>query len=290
MSLVAQCLRGSSPVPRSNSRFRLKARENEVRRSRVWSAATVQSSELRAAHIAAVHASAGPSTPPGKQHEEQRAEWKTQRRQVRTGPHTALYAPALSSKSEGWGAQPAPRHRVTVCAQDLPDMLGGILHPGVPQCPNTSSRAASPRTGCCTPTPTPHAARLAARHPPPAAPTGPPMPLDCEDPVLLQQLQVFCMYVANFNFLTPYNQVQRRLGRPNQNLHYSIKPAFDDPSNQELLAKLQQLGSANFTGDANTISHHSMQLAVEGRGAGVGSKRLAGCATQGQGEHHMSTC
>ncbi|GFH23231.1 hypothetical protein HaLaN_20816 [Haematococcus lacustris] len=30
MSLVAQCLRGSGPVPRSKSRFRLKARENEV--------------------------------------------------------------------------------------------------------------------------------------------------------------------------------------------------------------------------------------------------------------------
>ncbi|KAJ9521916.1 hypothetical protein QJQ45_024786 [Haematococcus lacustris] len=34
MSLVAQCLRGSGPVPRSKSRFRLKARENKVRRSR----------------------------------------------------------------------------------------------------------------------------------------------------------------------------------------------------------------------------------------------------------------
>ncbi|KAJ9531867.1 hypothetical protein QJQ45_022023 [Haematococcus lacustris] len=34
MSLVAQCLRGSGPVPRSKSRIRLKARENEVRRSR----------------------------------------------------------------------------------------------------------------------------------------------------------------------------------------------------------------------------------------------------------------
>ncbi|KAJ9531676.1 hypothetical protein QJQ45_021823 [Haematococcus lacustris] len=30
MSLVAQCLRGSGPVPRSKSRFRLKARENKV--------------------------------------------------------------------------------------------------------------------------------------------------------------------------------------------------------------------------------------------------------------------
>ncbi|KAJ9533714.1 hypothetical protein QJQ45_026827 [Haematococcus lacustris] len=34
MSLVAQCLRGSGPVPRSKIRFRLKARENKVRRSR----------------------------------------------------------------------------------------------------------------------------------------------------------------------------------------------------------------------------------------------------------------
>ncbi|KAJ9506623.1 hypothetical protein QJQ45_003860 [Haematococcus lacustris] len=97
------------------------------------------------------------------------------------------------------------------------------------------------------PTLRPPSARLAARHPPPAAPTGPPMPLDSEDPVLLQQLKVFCLYFANSNFLTPYNQLQRRLGRARQNKHFSIKPAFDDPSNQELLAKLQQLGSANFT-------------------------------------------
>ncbi|KAJ9508314.1 hypothetical protein QJQ45_011822 [Haematococcus lacustris] len=42
----------------------------------------LESSELRAAHIASVHVSAGLSTPPGKQREERRAEWKTQRRQV----------------------------------------------------------------------------------------------------------------------------------------------------------------------------------------------------------------
>ncbi|GFH22019.1 hypothetical protein HaLaN_19418 [Haematococcus lacustris] len=54
----------------------------------------------------------------------------------------------------------------------------------------------------------------------------------------------------------------RLKARENKNKHFSIKPAFDDPSNQELLAKLQQLGSANFTGDHNTISHHSMQLVV----------------------------
>ncbi|GFH27495.1 hypothetical protein HaLaN_25825 [Haematococcus lacustris] len=73
MSLVAQCLRGSGPVPRIKSRIQLKDRGNK-------------SGELRAAHIATVYASAGPSTPPGKQREERRAEWKTQRRQVRTRP------------------------------------------------------------------------------------------------------------------------------------------------------------------------------------------------------------
>ncbi|KAJ9529222.1 hypothetical protein QJQ45_007878 [Haematococcus lacustris] len=118
-----------------------------------------------------------------------------------------------------------------------------------------------PEPAPAPPTLRPPSARLAARHPPPAAPTGPPLPLDSEDPTMLQQLQVFCMYFANSTFLTPYNQLQRRLGRARQNKHFSLKPAFDDPSNQELLAKLQQLGSTKLTGDHNTISHHSMQLA-----------------------------
>ncbi|KAJ9514670.1 hypothetical protein QJQ45_028450, partial [Haematococcus lacustris] len=48
------------------------------------------SSELRSAHIAAVHASVGPTTPPGKQREERRAEWKTQRRQVIKVPGGAV--------------------------------------------------------------------------------------------------------------------------------------------------------------------------------------------------------
>ncbi|KAJ9524499.1 hypothetical protein QJQ45_019541 [Haematococcus lacustris] len=104
-----------------------------------------------------------------------------------------------------------------------------------------------PEPAPAPPTLRPPSVRLAARHPPPAAPTGPPMPLDSEDPVLLQQLKVFCLYFANSNFLTPYNQLQRRLGRTGQNKHFSIKQTFDHPSNQELLAKLQQLGSANFT-------------------------------------------
>ncbi|KAJ9525335.1 hypothetical protein QJQ45_003289 [Haematococcus lacustris] len=84
-------------------------------------------------------------------------------------------------------------------------------------------------------------ARLAA-----LAPTGPPLPLDCEDPVMLRHLKDFCKFFANPNFKTVYNQLQRRL----------------DPSNQALLAKLQDLGSINLMGDANTIDAHSMQLAV----------------------------
>ncbi|KAJ9523889.1 hypothetical protein QJQ45_020089 [Haematococcus lacustris] len=83
-------------------------------------------------------------------------------------------------------------------------------------------------------------ARLAALAP--AAPTGPPLPLDCEDPTMMRQLKDFCKFFANPNFKTVYNQLQRRLGR---NRHPMLMPAFEDPSNQALLAKLQELGSIN---------------------------------------------
>ncbi|KAJ9505589.1 hypothetical protein QJQ45_007287 [Haematococcus lacustris] len=81
-------------------------------------------------------------------------------------------------------------------------------------------------------------ARLAALAP--AAPTGPPLPLDCEDPLMLRQLKDFCMFFANPNFKTCYNQLQRRHVR---NRHPMLMPAFEDPSNQALVAKLQELGS-----------------------------------------------
>ncbi|KAJ9523597.1 hypothetical protein QJQ45_007330 [Haematococcus lacustris] len=100
-------------------------------------------------------------------------------------------------------------------------------------------------------------ARLAALAP--AAPTGPPLPLDCEDPLMLRQLKDFCMFFANPNFKTCYNQLQRRLGSKR---HPMLRPAFEDPSNQALLAKLQELGSINLAGFHNTIDAHSMQLAV----------------------------
>ncbi|KAJ9518561.1 hypothetical protein QJQ45_018536 [Haematococcus lacustris] len=259
----------------------------------VWSTATVQSGELRAAHIAAVHASAGPSTPPGKQREEQRAEWKTQRRQVRTRtrlvcPRTVCLGPtmlpmkvACQSADCNWlqvikvpggsvlrGCKKTKRKlmehfqlraevhsqlRLAICSAAM-DMDWDPEDEAEPE--------PEPEPAPTPPTLRPPSARLTARHPPPAAPTGPPVPLDIEDPAMLQQLQVFCMYFANSTFLTPYNQLQRRLGRAGQNKHFSLKSAFDDPSNKELLAKLQQLGSTKLTGDHNTISHHSMQLAV----------------------------
>ncbi|KAJ9516508.1 hypothetical protein QJQ45_011141 [Haematococcus lacustris] len=78
-------------------------------------------------------------------------------------------------------------------------------------------------------------ARLAAMAP--AAPTGPPLPLDCEDPLMLRQLKDFCKFFANPNFKTCYNQLQRRLVR---NRHPMLMPAFEDPSNQALVAKLQE--------------------------------------------------
>ncbi|KAJ9510747.1 hypothetical protein QJQ45_027623 [Haematococcus lacustris] len=100
-------------------------------------------------------------------------------------------------------------------------------------------------------------ARLAALAP--AAPTGPLLPLDCEDPVMLRQLMDFCMFFSNPNYKTCYNQLQRRHVR---HRHPMLMPAFEDPSNQALLAKLQELGSINLAGYHNTIDAHSMQLAV----------------------------
>ncbi|GFH31470.1 hypothetical protein HaLaN_30527, partial [Haematococcus lacustris] len=41
-----------------------------------------------------------------------------------------------------------------------------------------------------------------------------------------------------------------------------LMPVFEDPNNQVLVAKLQELGSINLRGDKNTIGAHSMQLAV----------------------------
>ncbi|KAJ9516459.1 hypothetical protein QJQ45_011192 [Haematococcus lacustris] len=272
MSLEAQCLRESGPVPRSKSRFRLKARENKVRPSR---------SVVRCKCAVRVIKVPGGAVLRGCK--------KTKREllahfQLRAGIHSQLRVIAslyvlrifltclVGYSTPGYPSAPTPPAVQPPRALDaaplpplplrVPAQPASMDMDWEPEPDPDPEPEPEPEPAPAPPTLRPPSARLAARHPPPAAPTGPPMPLDSEDPVLLQQLMVFCLYFANSNFLTPYNQLQRWLGRARQNKHFSIKPAFDDPSNQELLAKLQQLGSANFTGDHNTISHHSMQLAV----------------------------
>ncbi|KAJ9526068.1 hypothetical protein QJQ45_009524 [Haematococcus lacustris] len=93
-----------------------------------------------------------------------------------------------------------------------------------------------------------------------------------------EPLKDFCKFFANPNFKTCYNQLQRRLVR---NRNPMLMPAFEDPSNQALVAKLQELGSINLAGDANTIDAHSMQLEVAmqqhysnpGKPRGAGQRR-----------------
>ncbi|KAJ9529902.1 hypothetical protein QJQ45_022291 [Haematococcus lacustris] len=60
---------------------------------------------------------------------------------------------------------------------------------------------------------------------------------------MLKQLKDFCKFLANPNFKTVYNQLQRGLVRPGQHCHPILMPVFEDPSNQALLAKLQELSS-----------------------------------------------
>ncbi|KAJ9514323.1 hypothetical protein QJQ45_012342 [Haematococcus lacustris] len=208
MNLVAQCLRGSDPVPRSKIRFRLKARENK-------------SDKVRAAHIATVHASAGPRTPPAKQREERRAEWNTQRRQVikvpggavlrgckktrrkllahfqlRAGIHSqlrviaSLYVLRIFLTCLVGHSTPGFPSATTPPAVQPPRALDAALLPPLPL--RVPAQPASmdmdwepepdpdpepepePEPAPAPPTLRPPSARLAARHPPPAAPTGPP--------------------------------------------------------------------------------------------------------------------
>ncbi|KAJ9516515.1 hypothetical protein QJQ45_011130 [Haematococcus lacustris] len=77
-----------------------------------------------------------------------------------------------------------------------------------------------------------------------------------------QTCQPTSQFLANPYCKWVYNQLQRRLVRKGQLRYPMLMPVFEDPSNQALLAKLQELGIMNMWGDNNTIGAHSMQLAV----------------------------
>ncbi|KAJ9524447.1 hypothetical protein QJQ45_019511 [Haematococcus lacustris] len=176
---------------------------------------------------------------------------------VRCG--SALCVPALSDAPPlpplptRAPAQPAPAQPASMECDNDSDSESDCDSEPEPQSDSESESEPEPVT---QPPQRRCSARLAARAP--AAPTGPPLPLDCEDPLMLRQLKDFCMFFANPNFKTCYNQLQRRLVR---NRHPMLMPAFEDPSNQALLAKLQELGSIKLTAFHNTIDAHSMQLA-----------------------------
>ncbi|KAJ9528480.1 hypothetical protein QJQ45_020541, partial [Haematococcus lacustris] len=142
----------------------------------------------------------GPSTPPSKQRKERRAEWKTRRRQVIKVTGGAVLRGCKKTKRKlkaHFQLQAEIYSQLRPAAMDMDWDPEAEAEPE-PE-PEREPAPAPPTLG-------PPSARLAARHPPPAARIGPPMPLASEDPVMLQKLQVFCEYFANSNKLTPWQQ------------------------------------------------------------------------------------
>ncbi|KAJ9527426.1 hypothetical protein QJQ45_025725 [Haematococcus lacustris] len=122
-------------------------------------------------------------------------------------------APALPPLPPRAPAQPAPAQPASMECDNDSDSESDYGSEPEPQSDSESESEPEPvpQRRC--------SARLAALAP--AAPTGPPMPLDCEDPVMLRQLKDFCKFFANPNFKTCYNQLQRRHVR---NRHPSTPP------------------------------------------------------------------
>ncbi|KAJ9526295.1 hypothetical protein QJQ45_009794 [Haematococcus lacustris] len=176
-------------------------------------------------------------SPQGKQRQERRDGWTTRRRQVIKVPEGAVLRGCKKTRRK-------LREHLRLRAKIHSQLRSDCDSEPEPQSDSESEPEPEPVT---QPPQRRCSARLAALAP--AAPTGPPMPLDCEDPAMLRQLKDFCKFFANPNF-------------DRQHRHPMLMPAFEDPSNQALLAKLQELGSINLAGDANTIDAHSMQLAV----------------------------
>ncbi|KAJ9509084.1 hypothetical protein QJQ45_001575 [Haematococcus lacustris] len=146
-------------------------------------------------------------------------------------------------------AEPAPAQPASMeCDSDSDSETDRDSEPE----PQSDSESESEPEPVTQPPPGRCSARLAALAP--AAPTGPPLPLDCEDPLMLRQLKDSCKFFANPNFKTVYNQLQRRLVR---HRHPMLMPVFEDPSNQALLAKLQDLAASTWR---DGINAHSSEL------------------------------
>ncbi|KAJ9519491.1 hypothetical protein QJQ45_000586 [Haematococcus lacustris] len=182
----------------------------------------------------------------GKQRQESRDGWTTRRRQVIKVPEGAVLCGCKKTRRKlrehlRLRAEIHSQLRVIAC---LPaSMECDTDSDSESDCnsepePQSDSESESEPEPVRQPPPRRCSARLAALAP--AAPTGPPLPLDCEDPAMLRQLKDFCKFFANPNYKTCYNQLQRRHVR---HRHPMLMPAFEDPSNQALLAKLHDLGS-----------------------------------------------
>ncbi|KAJ9526092.1 hypothetical protein QJQ45_009555 [Haematococcus lacustris] len=138
-------------------------------------------------------------------------------------PPPAPDAPPLPPLPPRAPAQPAPAQPASMESDSYYDSESDCESEPESQSDSESEPEPEPVT---QPTPRRSSARLAALAPAAAAPSGPPVPLDCEDPVMLRQLKEFCEFYANTNFKTVYNQLQRRLVRPKQRCHPMLVPVF----------------------------------------------------------------
>ncbi|KAJ9505366.1 hypothetical protein QJQ45_009495 [Haematococcus lacustris] len=135
-------------------------------------------------------------SPKGKQQQERRNGWDTKRRHVIKVPGGAVLRGCKKTKRKLMAhlqlrAEAQPASMEWDCDYD------------------SKSDCDSEPEPVTQPTPRRCSARLAALAP--AAASGPPLPLDSEDPVMLRQLQDFSDFFANPNFKTVYNQLQRHL-------------------------------------------------------------------------------
>ncbi|KAJ9509562.1 hypothetical protein QJQ45_011222 [Haematococcus lacustris] len=193
----------------------------------------------------------------GKQRQDRRDGWTTRRRQVIKVPEGAVLRGCKKTRRK---LREHLRLRAEVHSQLRFIALVGYPTPGFPNAPQPP--AVQPPQPLDAP-PLPPLPPRAPAQPAPAQPasmefdTDSDSESDCDSEPEPQSdsesesesepepLKDFCMFFANPNFKTCCNQLQRRLVRKGLRRHPMLMPVFEDPSNQALLAKLQELGSIN---------------------------------------------